>query len=47
MIGGRGPSNDRNGELLEGLNSLTILGAWTIWTWCNKCVFDGAIPDMA
>jgi hypothetical protein len=40
-------SKDRNGELRQGLNSLTILGAWTIWTQRNKCVFDGAVPDMA
>jgi hypothetical protein len=35
-------NNDRNCELQEGLNSLTILGAWTIWTkHSNKFVFDG------
>jgi uncharacterized damage-inducible protein DinB len=31
-------SNDKTGELLQGLNSLTILGAWTIWTQRNKCL---------
>lgn len=39
-------STDRSDILLQGFNSLTILGAWTIWTQRNKCVFDGAVPDM-
>jgi hypothetical protein len=39
-------SSDRSGLLLHGLNSLIILGAWTIWTLRNRCVFDGAVPDM-
>jgi hypothetical protein len=30
----------------RGLNSLIILGAWTIWNHHNKCVFDGANPNM-
>jgi hypothetical protein len=29
------------------LNSLIILGAWTIWNNRNKCVFDGINPNMA
>jgi hypothetical protein len=29
-----------------GLNSLIILGAWTIWNHKNKCVFEGASPNM-
>jgi len=40
-------SNDISGLLLQGFNSLTILGAWTIWTQRNRCVFDGASPDVA
>jgi len=33
--------------VLQGINSLIILGAWTIWTQRNNCVFDGAAPDVA
>ena len=36
------------GEILrKGINSLIILGAWTLWTHRNKCVFDGAAPSVA
>lgn len=30
----------------HGINSLIILGAWTVWTHRNRCVFDGATPDI-
>ena len=33
--------------VLQGINSLIILGAWTIWTQRNNCVFDGAALDVA
>ena len=33
--------------VLQGINSLIILGAWTIWTQRNNCVFDRATPDVA
>jgi hypothetical protein len=39
-------SNDLSGLLLQGFDSLIILGAWTIWTQRNRCVFDGAAPNM-
>jgi hypothetical protein len=39
-------NSDRSGLLLHGLNSLIILGAWTIWTQRNRCVFDGVVPAM-
>jgi hypothetical protein len=35
-----------SGSTRRGLNSLIILGAWTIWNHRNKCVFDGASPSM-
>jgi hypothetical protein len=31
----------------KGLNSLVILGAWTLWKHRNQCVFDGASPSLA
>jgi hypothetical protein len=36
-----------SGITKRGLNSLIILGAWTIWNHRNKCVFDGINPNMA
>jgi hypothetical protein len=35
-----------SGLTRRGLNSLIILGAWTIWNHRNRCVFDGASPSM-
>jgi hypothetical protein len=29
-----------------GLNSLVILGAWSIWRHRNDCVFNGATPNV-
>jgi hypothetical protein len=31
----------------QGVDSLIILGAWTIWNHHNGCVFDGAAPNLA
>jgi hypothetical protein len=31
----------------KGLNSIVILGAWTIWKHRNWCVFNGAAPSLA
>jgi hypothetical protein len=33
--------------ILQGINSLIILGAWTVWTHRNRCVFDGATLNIA
>jgi hypothetical protein len=30
----------------RGLNSLIILGAWTLWRHCSDCVFNGAAPRL-
>jgi nuclear pore complex protein Nup210 len=36
-----------NEQARKGLNSLIILGAWTIWNHHKWCVFDGAAPSIA
>ena len=40
-------SSTADGLIRQGLNSLIILGAWTIWNHRNGCVFDGAAPSLA
>jgi len=40
-------SNVASEMLRKGINSLIILGEWTLWTHRNKCVFDGAAPSVA
>ena len=32
--------------LRKGLNSLVILGAWTLWIHRNTCAFDDASPSV-
>ena len=36
-----------SGDARKGLNSLIILGAWTIWNHRNDCVFNGATPRLS
>ena len=36
-----------NGETKKGLNSLIILGDWTLWNHRNRCVFDGVTCSVA
>jgi hypothetical protein len=31
----------------KGLNSIIILGAWSIWNHHNHCVFDGSQPSLS
>ena len=35
-----------SGDYRLGLNSLVILGAWSIWRHRNDCVFNGATPNV-
>jgi hypothetical protein len=34
------------GLILNGLNSIIILGAWNLWNHCNRCVFDCTSPSI-
>jgi hypothetical protein len=35
-----------SGDVKKGLNSLIILGAWSIWRHRNDCVFNGIVPNV-
>ena len=35
------------GKVRQGLNSLIILGAWSIWNLRNLCVFYGVTPSLS
>jgi hypothetical protein len=39
-------SSQVSGIAKQGLNSLIILGAWTLWKHTNSCVFYGNNPDL-
>ena len=36
-----------SGSTQHGLNSVIILGAWTLWKHRNDCVFNKVAPGMA
>jgi hypothetical protein len=36
-----------SGNARDGLNSLVILGVWTLWKQHNGCVFDNKSPSIA
>ena len=40
-------SNAASDMVRKGINSLIILGTWTLWTHRNRCVFDGAAQSVA
>jgi len=39
-------SGATSGLIQKGLNSLIVLGAWTLWNHRNRCVFYGIIPIL-
>ena len=39
-------SNRVESQAKKGLNSIIILGAWSIWIHRNRCVFDGIPPNL-
>ena len=39
-------SNKLSGQVQKEVNSLVILGAWNLWNHRNRCVFDGAVPNL-
>ncbi|RCV13538.1 hypothetical protein SETIT_2G354200v2 [Setaria italica] len=39
-------NNGTGDQAKNGLNSIIILGAWSIWKHRNRCVFDGIQPNL-
>lgn len=42
----RTSSSRTTDQMRKGLNSLVILGAWTIWKHRHRCVFDECNPSL-
>jgi hypothetical protein len=40
-------SDSIGGSFQAGLNSLVILGAWSLWRHLNDCVFNGARTSIS
>jgi hypothetical protein len=43
----RDKTNFISSSFQDGLNSLVILGAWTLWRHRNDCVFNGVRPNIS
>jgi hypothetical protein len=43
----RQASNAVSSATAKGLNSVIILGAWTLWQHRNECLFDGEAPSLS
>jgi len=39
-------SGATSGLIQKGLNSLIVLGAWTLWNHRNRCIFYGITPNL-
>jgi len=40
-------SNKVSGQVQKGVNSIIILGSWSLWNHRNRCVFDGISPNSS
>jgi hypothetical protein len=40
-------SNRVSGHVQKGLNSIVILGSWSLWNHRNRCVFYGITPSSS
>ena len=35
------------GQARQGVNSIVILAAWSLWNSHNRCVLDGVLPNLS